>query len=303
MDVKKVVAFIPALDEEEKIEDLINKTREIYSDSHERGWKLEILVVDDGSTDRTAEMARKANADKIVSHPVNMGLGAATRTGLKTAFEMGADVALKLDADFQHDPQDIEKCVKPILDDEADIVWGSRFKGKINYKMPLHRHWGNRFFTWLMRKLTYPNITDAQTGLMVFSRKYLEDFRILSNYNPPQQLLIDAHSRGMRYVEAPVVFHKRKTGKSFVSFKYPFKVLPAMLWILIYANPLKVFVPLGVMFIFASIAALGYDLYPFFEGGRPDTVVTHDTTILLLFSFGAQLIIFGLLGDMIRQRR
>ena len=258
-NTKLVVGFIPAFNEQDKLESVIKKMRSTYKDSESRGWILKIIVVDDVSTDKTRDIATKF-ADKVIIHPVNMGLGAATRSGMHTSYEMGADIAFKMDADYQHDPYDIEKCILPILKEEADIVWGSRFAGSINYKMPTHRHYGNLVFSWLMRKLTYPNITDAQTGLMCFNKKYLSKFKIIANYNPPQQLLIDAHAKGMRYVEVPVVFHKRTTGKSFVSYKYPFKVLPAIFRILIYANPLRIFVPFGFFLIFIglTIAKLTY---------------------------------------------
>jgi glycosyltransferase involved in cell wall biosynthesis len=298
--IAKVIAFIPALNEEEALEHVISNMKETYADSASRGWELQVIVVDDGSTDRTREIADKF-ADRTVIHPINMGLGAATRTGMQAAYEMGADIAFKMDADYQHDPYDVEKCITPILKDEADIVWGSRFTGSINYKMPTHRHYGNLFFSWLMRKLTYPNITDAQTGLMCFERKYLAKFKIIANYNPPQQLLIDAHGKNMRYAEVPVEFHKRTTGKSFVSFKYPFKVLPAMLRILIYANPLRVFVPFGFSFIMIALMIMVYDFYQYFAG-MSDVTSEHPDTVGLLFTFGVQALMFGLLADLIIRR-
>jgi glycosyltransferase involved in cell wall biosynthesis len=300
-DIKLVVAFIPALNEEEQLEKVILSMRDAYNDSYKRGWKMKIIVVDDGSTDNTREIARRV-ADHVVVHPVNLGLGAATRSGMQQAYEMGADIAFKMDADYQHDPLDIEKCLQPIFDDEADIVWGSRFAGSINYKMPTHRHYGNLFFSWLMRVLTYPNITDAQTGLMVFNRRYLARFKIIANYNPPQQLLIDAHGKHMRYAEVPVVFHKRTTGKSFVSFKYPFKVLPAMLRVLLYANPLKVFTPIAVFFIALAMLIGVSDLYQYFTNPEVIAFSKHPVTVMLCFTFGVQMIIFGLLADLIMSR-
>ena len=297
---KLVVVFIPALNEEEKIDSVIENVRKLYADSESRGFKINILVVDDGSTDNTVKVAQRAGADKIVSHPRNLGLGAATRTGMQTAYEMGADIALKLDADFQHDPEDIEKVIRPILDDKADIVYGSRFVGKINYKMPLVRRWGNKFFTWLMRKLTGWLITDAQTGLMVYSRKYLANFNMPGNYNPPQQTLIDAYHKHMRYMEVPVVFHPRTTGKSFVSFKYPFKVFPQMLRVLMLVSPLKVFVPIGVTSFLLGVLMACVEITLTFLGHLTDV---HDATIAILIIFGIQCLFFGLLADLIINRK
>ena len=297
---KLVVIFIPALNEEEKIGDIIKRVDELYQGSEQRGFKIEVIVVDDGSTDNTVGEARKAEAEKIISHPYNLGLGAATRTGMQVAYEMGADVALKLDADFQHDPQDIEKVIQPILEDKADIVYGSRFAGNITYKMPLIRKVGNIFFTWLMRKLTGWQITDAQTGLMVYSRRYLADFNMPGNYNPPQQTLIDAYHKHMRFMEVPVVFHPRTSGESFVSLKYPLKVFPQMLRTLIMVNPLKVFMPAGVFLIFCGVAMF---LLEWYLVNHRIIEKLHDSTIVVLIIFGIQTAFFGLLADLIVNKK
>lgn len=297
---KLVIVFIPALNEEGKIGEVIKRVYQLYQDSEERGFKIEVIVINDGSTDGTVEEARHAGAKRIVSHPYNIGLGAATRTGMQISYEMGADVALKLDADFQHDPKDIEKVIQPILDDKADIVYGSRFSGEITYKMPFIRRMGNLFFTWLMRKVTGWEITDAQTGLMVYSRKYLADFNMPGNYNPPHQTLIDAYHKHMRYMEVPVVFHPRTSGKSFVSLKYPFKVFPQILRTLIMVNPLKVFIPAGVFLVFSGMVLFLVEWY----------LVTHniieklhDSTVVVLIIFGIQTTFFGLLADLIVNKK
>ena len=233
----KIVVFIPAYNEEQKIAETIRQTVSAYKNSSDKGYEVEIIVIDDGSTDRTIEKAEHEGV-RVFSHSVNFGLGAATRTGMQQAFEMGADVAVKLDADLQHDPKDIEKVIMPILRDKADIVWGSRFAGTIHYEMPLYRRWGNRVFTFLMNILTNYKITDAQTGLMAYGKRYLKNFQIITNYNPPQQILLDASSKYMRYEEVPVEFYPRTSGSSFVSLKYPFKALYGIGRLIIYANPL-----------------------------------------------------------------
>ena len=297
---KYVIAFIPALNEEEKIGEVIKKVYELYQDSEDRGFKIEVIVIDDGSTDKTVNEAESAGVKRIVSHPYNLGLGAATRTGMQTAYEMGADVALKLDADFQHDPQDIEKVIQPVLQDRADIVYGSRFGGKINYKMPFIRKIGNLFFTWLMRKVTGWKITDAQTGLMVYSRKYLANFNMPGNYNPPHQTLIDAYHKHMRYMEVPVVFHPRTSGKSFVSLKYPFKAFPQILRTLIMVNPLKVFMPLGLFLIFCGV---GLCLTEWYLLNQKTIDALHDGAIAVLIIFGIQTTFFGLLADLIVNKK
>jgi len=298
--VRSVVIFIPALDEEERIGDVIRTVKRLYDGKESEGYRVSVIVIDDGSTDGTARVAEESGADLVISHGLNRGLGAATRTGLRTAFEMGADVAVKLDADFQHDPADIEKVIRPVLEGRADIVYGSRFAGEIRYRMPLVRRLGNRFFTWLMRKLTGWPITDAQTGLMVYGRSYLKGFHMPGDYNPPHQTLIDAYHRHLRYAEVPVVFHPRRTGKSFVSLKYPFKALPQMVRTLMLVCPLKVFVPLGLFSggagVFLGVVELTLNLAGSMQG-------FDDGTIAVLITFGVQSFFFGLLADLIIHKR
>lgn len=295
-DIKLVVAFIPALNEERKIGTVIEAIKRLYKGSESRGFRLKTLVVNDGSTDSTVKVAKEAGADKIISHHCNLGLGAATRTGMQAAYDIGADIALKFDADFQHDPEDIEKVIQPILKDEADIVYGSRFAGKINYKMPIVRYIGNKVFTWLMRKMTGWKISDAQTGLMVYSRKYLAIFNMPGDYNPPQQTLVDAYHKHMRYAEVPVVFHPRTTGKSFVSLRYPFEAMLQILRVLILTAPLKIFVPVGLIFIFLGLL-VGFIEIILLGLGRITYI--HNTTIIIFIIFGFQALCFGILADLI----
>jgi glycosyltransferase involved in cell wall biosynthesis len=302
-ELKKVVVFIPALDEMDIIGATIDKVREIYSDEaiQKRGYVVELLVVDDGCTDNTVAIVKDKGVG-IISHSKNLGLGAATRTGMEKAYEMGADVAVKLDADLQHDPMDIEKVVLPILEDKTDICWGSRFAGKINYKMPLIRYVGNKFFTWFMNQVTNYKISDAQTGLMAYSRKYLKVFELWGNYNPPQQLLVDANLKSMRYFEVPVTFNPRTTGKSFVSLKYPFYVLINILRVVIYANPLKVFSTFGMLLIVVSFFYFGIQQVVInFDLQMPIFLI--DNLSLHMFIVGLQTFFFGILADLIINKK
>ena len=292
----KVIVFVPAYNEEETIGKVITGIRKEYGKRKPKGFMTEVIVVDDGSTDDTVQVARKAGAKRIVSHPYNLGLGGATRTGMEAALEMGADIAVKIDADFQHDPIDIEKVVMPILEDKADVVFGSRFLGGLRYRMPLYRKVGNTFFTFLTRKLTGLKVTDGQTGLMAFSKKYLKKFNIISNYNETQQLIIDAWRNHMRVIEVSVLFHPRKGGKSFISLKYPFKVLPTLIRLFVHTNPLKVFLPLGIFCILLGMVAI----YLAFSGR---VRFIGDATVSILIIGGILIIIFGLLADLMSKKR
>lgn len=292
-----VIVFIPAYNEEDSIGNVIKKIQENYTTAKARGYWVDIIVVDDGSTDNTVNEATKLGVKAVISHTVNRGLGAATRTGLQRAYEMGADIAVKIDADFQHDPDDLDKVIRPIVEDKADCVFGSRFMGDLQYKMPLHRAVGNRFFSWLTGKMTGLKITDSQTGLMAFSKRYLRKFEIISDYNETQQLIMDAWGRHMRIMEVSVTFHKRQTGKSFISWKYPFKVLPTIIRLFTHINPLRVFIPLGFISLILGIG-LGISIG---INGREGFFGTDTVGILIVGAI--QIILFGILADLVSKKK
>lgn len=136
----KLVVMIPAHNEEKTIAKVIKEVpREIKGID-----EVEVLVTNDGSIDKTVEVAKEAGADKIVGFKRNKGLAPAFRAGLESALAMGADIIVNTDADFQYNQSQIPDLIKPVLDDEADIVLGSRFKGWIEY-MPLQKRIGNNW--------------------------------------------------------------------------------------------------------------------------------------------------------------
>lgn len=294
-----IVVFIPAYNEEGTIVEVIEKVKSNYQGQNQKDYVLDVIVVDDGSKDNTASVSRAAGVRKVVTHPYNRGLGAATRSGMLAALEMGADIAVKIDADMQNPPEDIEKVVRPILDDRADSVFGSRLMGGLEYKMPLYRDWGNKFFAWLTSKITGLNVTDATTGLMAFHKKYLKVFNIIKDYNETQQLIIDSWGKNMRVIEVSTVFKKRQAGKSFIKagFKYPSIVIPTMLRMYIHYKPLRFFFYCGLILI--AIGTIGW-LYLIFASG---TVFFSKLAAFLLIIVGCQIIFFGLLADQISFQR
>ena len=293
-----VVVFIPAYNEEKTITEVINKLNKIYNSGKERDFVLDTIVVDDGSKDKTAQIAKQAGVKKIVVHPYNRGLGASTRTGMQTAYEMGADIAVKIDADMQNPPEDVEKVIRPILDNRADVVFGTRLTGGLQYKMPFYRELGNKFFAWLCSKITGLKVTDATTGLIAFHKRYLAVFNIIKDYNETQLLIIDSWGKHMRVTEVPTVFHKREGGKSFINagLKYPANVLPTMFRMYIHFKPLRFFLSIGLIFIILGIIGGIYLLID-------PTNIFGDAAIAILIIVGVQIIIFGLLADQISYRR
>ncbi|MBT8494382.1 MAG: glycosyltransferase family 2 protein [Deltaproteobacteria bacterium] len=297
---KKVVVVVPAYNEAQKIGEAVAALRaqaEAMTDV-----QLLVYVINDGSSDETGALATEAGADRVLHHKVNRGLGAAVRTGLSAARDDGADIAVKFDADLQHDPADIPKMLQPINDDEADVVYGNRFD-RIEYKMPLVRRTGNLVFTRLMAWLTGWRVQDSQPGILAVSRAYLSNFYLPGDYNYTQQILLDAYHKGMRFAHVSVAFRKRVSGKSFVSFRYPFKVLPQIVMVLVGVRPLRVFAPIGLLFFLFGVVLGCVELssYLFGDAAKP---VQHVNLVMGTSLFGLQTLFFGLIADLIvKQRR
>ena len=163
---------------------------------------IETLVVDDGSTDKTLQEAKRARV-LVIRHISNRGVGAATKTGIEYAKSAAADVVLTFDADGQHDPNDIPKLLKPVISKTADVVIGSRLKSK--QKMPMDRF----FLNWFANLITFILFgvvsTDSQSGLRAFSKKAID----LINFSGERmdfssEILVEAKRHNLKTQEVPV---------------------------------------------------------------------------------------------------
>lgn len=222
MSAGLLAVVVPAKDEEATIGELLERISRVQIP----GYMLRTFVVDDGSADRTAEIARTRGAT-VIPHPANQGLGAALRTGLRAAVEAGADAVAYLDADLEYHPEDIPRLVEPVLAGRADYVLGSRFLNGAR-GMKLHRRLGNHAFTTLLRALARCPISDGQTGMRAFSKEAASRAEIIHDYNYAQILTLDLLRKGFRLEEVPVQYSTRRYGLSFVNWRYPLKVLPAI---------------------------------------------------------------------------
>ena len=223
--MKLLAVVVPAKDEDATVGELLARVDRIRVP----GYELRAFVVDDGSTDRTAEISESHGA-VVLHHPVNRGLGAALRTGLRATVEAGAAAVVYLDADLEYSPEDIPRVAGPILSGHADYVLGSRFSGAVREAgaMRLHRRLGNHAFTALLSLLAGRRISDGQTGMRAFSREAAGRAEIVHDYNYAQVLTLDLLRKGMRMQEVPISYRVREYGDSFVTWSYPARVLPAI---------------------------------------------------------------------------
>ena len=199
----RVAAAIPAFQAGASVADVVRRTREVLPD---------VLVVDDGSSDATAEAARDAGAE-LVAHAVNRGKGAALVTAFRTLFARGFDAVVTVDADGQHLPEELPIVIGPIVRGEADYVNGSRLLGYFE-KGSTIRHLGVHFFSRVVTILTGQRVTDISSGYRAARADLLRDLVLEQDQFWTSEILIEALRHHARIVEVPITILARKGGKS-----------------------------------------------------------------------------------------
>ena len=223
----KVMALIPAYNEEETIKDIVTKAR---------GYVGEVIVIDDGSTDSTPEFAEHAGAT-VVSHVINRGVGAAVRTGYRYGTERGFDYIVQIDGDGQHDPRYIPKLLEA-AEDGSDIVIGSRFLNESYKGYSLLRRTGIIFFTRLGNLLSGLEITDITSGFRVYRVESLKKLSRNQDKHWAVEQTLEAARKGLKINEVSVEMPTRELGKSQFNphtfFWYPIRMIEIILRILIF---------------------------------------------------------------------
>ncbi len=220
--VARILIFTTAYNEERTIGDVLDRIRRVVATNN---YDAELLVVDDGSSDGTVAQALERDVT-LIEHPKNLGPGAATQTGYKYAVRNNFDITVRLDADGQHQPEDIPLLLDPILEDEADIVIGSRYKTDTGYETTPVRFVGIHFYSWLISLITGEKVYDITSGFRAL--------RIVVGKDHAQNLPsgIIAIDRGIReglskhrIIEVPVRMSEREYGSSYLGvgrlIKYP----------------------------------------------------------------------------------
>jgi glycosyltransferase involved in cell wall biosynthesis len=223
----RMVAVVPAYDEEAAIGTVVEEIRGLDP-------SIDVVVVDDGSKDATAAVARAAGA-AVVRLPFNLGIGGAVQTGFRYALEHGYEIAVRLDGDGQHDASELPKLLAPLERGEADVVTGSRFSDDDDgYRPPLGRRLGITWFARLVSLLTRQRVTDTTSGfqalnaqgIALFARDYPSDY-------PEVEATVLVLKHRLRLVEVPVRMREREHGSSSItllrSVYYALKVTLALL--------------------------------------------------------------------------
>ncbi len=242
-----IVITIPAYNEEKTIGEIISDIKNIM-DSNK--YKYKILVVDDGSKDNTAEIARNAGVI-VYSHPYNCGLAETFRTEMQKCLELKADIIVHTDADGQYPSQDIPLIIKKV-EEGYDLVLGSRFdKGK--YKGSLMKKIGNIAFAKVFSNLLKTKITDTTTGFRAFNSKVAK-LPLINSFTYTQEQLMRTQKAKMKICEIPIITNKTRSSKLFKSpFDYAIKAWINLFRIYRDYEPLKFFGLIGFLFTFPGL--------------------------------------------------
>ncbi len=207
--MKKLSVVIPAYNERHTVADLLQRVAEAPLPA---GLDLEMVVVDDGSSDGTRELLREleTKADppfRLIEHPENRGKGAALRTGFEQA---AGDVVLVQDADLEYNPRDYPVLLQPILEDEADVVYGSRFLGGPHRVLFFWHYLGNRLLTTMSNMFTDLNLSDMETCYKVFRAEVIKGLTLSSNrFGIEPEITAKVAKAKVRIYEVPISYHGR----------------------------------------------------------------------------------------------
>tara|TARA_Y100000034_G_scaffold136098_1_gene210780 strand:- start:1724 stop:2602 length:879 start_codon:yes stop_codon:yes gene_type:complete len=291
----KVIITIPAYNEENTITQVISEIKRVMSETK---YNYKIQVLDDGSRDKTAELAKKAGAI-VYSNPRNMGLAETFQIELENCLKLGADVIVHTDADGQYNPQHIPELLRKV-EQGYDLVLGSRFRGRIR-GMPLVKKIGNKIFSKVIGSLVRQKITDSTTGFRAFTKEVAANIFFINTFTYTQEQIIRAAKQKFKITEIPIETRRTRESRLFNSpLEYAIKAWVNILRIYRDYDPLKFFGFIGFVFLLLGFLIGMYFTYLHFTTG----IVGHlglMILMLLLIINGIQVIMFGFFADMKKQ--
>lgn len=264
---------------------------------------IEYLIIDDGSSDKTVEVAKQHRVDHVVSLSGHQGLARGFMAGLEACIQAGADIILNTDADNQYSAGDIPKILSPILNKEADIVIGSRSMQDISH-FSRSKKILQKFGTWVIRQVSHTSVTDATSGFRAMTREAAMKLNVFSNYTYTLETIIQAGQKGMVIKSVPIHTNVYlRPSRLFNSvFGYIKKSIVTIVRIFVIYKPFRFFVSFGLVIFFGGLLIGGRFLWFYFHGsghGHVQSLIFAS----ILFSASFLLFIVGFLADLIAVNR
>ena len=233
----KLLIYIPAFNEEKNIGGVLSE----LPDELEAIDEIKYLVIDDGSTDQTAGVARSHGAE-VISHPVNKGVGAAFHSAVDYALENGADILVGIDADRQFDPAEISNLIEPIIEENADMVIGNRFRQGKPENMPTAKYLGNVLISKMINFVTGETFQDVSCGFRSYSREALFHFNLFGQFTYTHETILSLSYKGLLIKERKIAVRYYKDRKSRVAsslFRYASRTIKIITRSILDYKPLK----------------------------------------------------------------
>lgn len=295
----KLIIQIPCYNEEETLSIALKELPREVEGFDEVEW----LIIDDGSSDRTVQVAKESGVDHVVRHTRNQGLARAFMTGLDACLERGADVIVNTDADNQYDASCIQDLVKPVVAGEAEIVVGARPISSIAHFSPIKKLL-QKLGSWVVRVASRTDIPDAPSGFRAISRQAAQHMVVFNEYTYTLETIIQAGQKNMAILSVPVrVNEELRPSRLFKSIpSYIKKSIVTIVRIFIIYRPFRFFGTIGFLLAFAGfLLGVRYIVFVFLgEGGG------HVQSLILasiLLGIGFQTILVAFLADLLAANR
>ena len=295
----KVVIQIPCLNEEA----ILPETLADLPRSLDGVDEIEVLVIDDGSSDRTSLVAREHGVDHVLRAPVNQGLARAFSAGLDFALKRGADIIVNTDADHQYRGDQIQRLIDPILHHEADIVVGNRRPGRVAHFSPIKRML-QVCGSWVVSRLSGIHIPDATSGFRALSREAALRMNVVSDFTYTLETVIQAGKKQLFVAHVDIdVNPQKRPSRLFPGIpSYVLRSISTLVRIYSLYEPMRVFTVIGLLLLTGGTAlGLRFVIYYFIDGGAGHIQSLLLAVVLLLAGFQAVLV--GLLADLIGSSR
>ena len=302
MSCDRIVVIMPALNEERTVAGVVKNVPPAID-----GMPVKVLVIDDGSSDRTGPLAREAGAE-VIRNPRSLGVGMAFRTGLRVALDMGAAVIVSIDSDGQFNPQDIPKLVEPILAGDSDMVTASRFLDPaLTPNMPWVKKWGNRRMANLVSRLTGQTFCDVSCGFRAYSRRAAASLNLTGKFTYTQEVFLCLAFRNLAIKEVPVeVRGTREFGESRVAsnlLRYAMQTSKIIFRCYRDYRPMRFFGTIATALICIGVVFWGFLGGHYLLAHRFSPHIWSGFVGAVLVGFGLLALITGLLADMLDRIR